>query len=91
MTGTSELTYTGVPLAVFENQVCLPFPSIVFLMAAGALSARGHMSTSIIVLLGVLGCLAADGIWFWLDRKWGLRVCSYCAASAIEAQVCVNI
>ncbi len=40
-------------------------------MAAGALSARGEMRTSIIVLLGVLGCLAADGIWFWFGRRWG--------------------
>ena len=73
MTTSSELTYGGVLLAVFANQVCLPVPSIVFLMAAGALSAHGHMSTSIIVLLGVFGCLAGDGIWFWLGRKWGSK------------------
>ena len=73
MTTSSELTYGGVLLAVFANQVCLPIPSIVFLMAAGALSAHGHMSTSIIVFLGVFGCLAADGMWFWLGRKWGSK------------------
>ena len=59
-----QLTYGGVFLAVFANQVGLPVPSVVFLMAAGALSARGAMSPAIIVLLGVLGCLAGDGIWF---------------------------
>jgi membrane protein DedA with SNARE-associated domain/rhodanese-related sulfurtransferase len=42
-------------------------------MAAGALSAHGGMRTSIIVLLGVLGCLAGDGIWFWIGRKWGYK------------------
>lgn len=68
-----QLTYPGVLLAVFAQQLCLPIPSVVFLMAAGALSARGEMRTSIIVLLGVLGCLAADGIWFWLGRRWGSR------------------
>jgi len=73
VTTSSELTYGGVLLAVFANQACLPVPSIVFLMAAGALSAHGHMSTSIIVFLGVFGCLAADGIWFWLGRKWGSK------------------
>ena len=66
-----QLTYSGVLLAVFAQQLCLPIPSIVFLMAAGALCARGEMRTSIIVLLGVLGCLAADGIWFWFGRRWG--------------------
>jgi membrane protein DedA with SNARE-associated domain/rhodanese-related sulfurtransferase len=71
MTALSQLTYTGVLVAVFANQLCLPVPAIAFLMAAGALSAHGNMRMSVVVLLGVLPCLAADGIWFWLGRKWG--------------------
>jgi membrane protein DedA with SNARE-associated domain/rhodanese-related sulfurtransferase len=66
-----QLTYAGVLVAVLANQLCLPVPSIVFLMAAGALSAHGDMQMSTVVLLSVLPCLAADGIWFWLGRKWG--------------------
>ena len=73
MTSYLQLTYPGVLLAVFGQQLCLPIPSVVFLMAAGALSARGEMHAGIIVLLGVSGCLAADGIWFWLGRRWGSR------------------
>jgi membrane protein DedA with SNARE-associated domain/rhodanese-related sulfurtransferase len=73
LTGYSQLTYGGVLLAVFAQQLCLPIPSVVVLMAAGALSAQGRMQTSIIVLLGVLGCLAGDGIWFWVGRKWGSK------------------
>jgi membrane protein DedA with SNARE-associated domain len=74
MTIPSELTYTGVLLAVFANQLCLPVPAIVFLMAAGALSAHGHMQASTVAFLSVLPCLVADGIWFWLGRKWGSQV-----------------
>ena len=66
-----QLTYVGVLLAVFANQLCLPVPSVFFLMAAGALAARGQMRTSIIVCLGISGCLAADWIWFWFGRRWG--------------------
>lgn|SRR5579871_5779347 len=66
-----ELTYAGVGLAVFANQLCLPIPSIVFLMAAGAASAHGGMRPSIIISLGVVGCLSADWIWFWFGRRWG--------------------
>jgi membrane protein DedA with SNARE-associated domain/rhodanese-related sulfurtransferase len=58
-------------VAVFANQICLPVPSVVFLMAAGALCAHGEMRTSIILFLGVFACLAGDGIWFWLGRRWG--------------------
>ncbi len=71
MTAFSQLTYTVVLLAVLAEQLYVPIPSVVFLMAAGALSARGEMRTSFVVSLGILACLAADSIWFWFGRKWG--------------------
>ena len=71
MTSSWELTYMGVLLAVLAEQLYLPVPSPVFLMAAGALSARGEMRPSIVVSLGILASLAADSIWFWLGRRWG--------------------
>jgi len=71
VTTSSELTYPALLLAVFARQVGLPVPAVVFLMAAGALSAHGKMQMSIIIVLGVVGALAADGIWFWLGRQWG--------------------
>src|SRR5271169_1754128 len=73
MTAFSQLTYTAVLLAVLAEQLYLPIPSVVFLIAAGALSARGEMRMSIIVLLAVLACLAADSIWFWFGRRWGSK------------------
>jgi membrane protein DedA with SNARE-associated domain/rhodanese-related sulfurtransferase len=68
-----QLTYSGLFLAVLAQQVGLPLPSVVFLMAAGALSARGAMNPAIIFLLSVLGCLAGDGLWYWIGRKWGSK------------------
>ncbi len=73
MTASSELTYGGVLLGIFAQQVGLPIPSVVFLMLAGALAAHGRMSVCIVVCLGVLGCLAGDTIWFWVGRKWGSK------------------
>jgi len=45
-----QLTYSGLFLAVLAQQVGLPIPSVVFLMAAGALAARGAMSPTIIAV-----------------------------------------
>ena len=73
MTTSSQLTYGGVFLAVLANQIGLPIPSVAFLMIAGALSAHGAMSTGIIVVLGVVGCLAGDAVWFCLGRRWGSK------------------
>ena len=73
MTAASQLTYSGIGLAVFGQQFCLPVPSMLLLMTAGALAAdgQGHLHLSLVVLSGVAGCLAADGFWFWLGRRWG--------------------
>jgi len=73
MTTLLELTYGGLFLGVLAQQAGLPIPSIVFLMAGGALSANGRMSPFIAVFLGVLGCLAGDALWFWIGRKWGSK------------------
>ncbi len=71
MAASSQLTYIALPIAVFAESLCLPIPSGFLLMAAGALAAHGEMRASIIIFLGVFGCLAADGIWFWFGRRWG--------------------
>jgi len=73
MTGASPLTYSGIGLAVFGQQFCLPVPAMLLLMTAGALAAdgQGHLRLSLVLLSGVAGCLAADGFWFWLGRRWG--------------------
>jgi membrane protein DedA with SNARE-associated domain/rhodanese-related sulfurtransferase len=68
-----ELTYVGVLAAVLAQQIGLPVPSVVFLMAAGAQAAHRGMHPVIIVALSVAGCLAGDGLWFWIGRRWGSK------------------
>jgi len=74
MSSVTNLTYGGIWLAVFGRQLCLPVPAILFLMTAGALAANGRLHVSFVLLAGVAGCLAGDGVWFWLGRKWGTKV-----------------
>jgi membrane protein DedA with SNARE-associated domain/rhodanese-related sulfurtransferase len=88
MTPPSQLTYAGVLIAVLANQLCLPVPGILFLMAAGALSAHGHMQTSLVVVLSVLPCLAADGIWFLLGRQWGSQTMRLLCRFSADPRTC---
>jgi membrane protein DedA with SNARE-associated domain/rhodanese-related sulfurtransferase len=88
VTSSLHLSYVGVLLAVLAEQLCLPIPSFVVLMAAGALSARGEMRTSIIVLVGGLACLAADWIWFGLGRRWGSQVLRLLCRFAADPRRC---
>jgi membrane protein DedA with SNARE-associated domain/rhodanese-related sulfurtransferase len=76
MTTPAQLTYPGITLAVFAQQFCLPVPSLLLLMTAGALAAQGEgdLRLWLVLLSGLVGCLAADGFWFWLGRRWGSGV-----------------
>jgi membrane protein DedA with SNARE-associated domain/rhodanese-related sulfurtransferase len=85
-----EVSYTGVLIAVFANQLCLPIPSIFFLMAAGALSAHGAMRAGLIVFLGVSACLLADGLWFWFGRRWGSQAMRLLCRFATDPRGCSN-
>jgi len=76
MSALTQLTYSGIVVGVFAQQACLPVPGMLLLMAAGAMAGQdqGHLRTSVVLLAGVIGCLAADGAWFWLGRRWGSGV-----------------
>jgi membrane protein DedA with SNARE-associated domain/rhodanese-related sulfurtransferase len=90
VTTSSTLTYPAVLLAVFANQLCLPIPSVVFLMTAGAIAAQRGMRASVVVLLGVLGCLAADGLWFWFGRRWGSQAMRLFCRFAADPRRCAT-
>ncbi|WP_353069900.1 VTT domain-containing protein [Tunturibacter empetritectus] len=82
---STQLTYPGIGIAVFAQQLCLPVPSMVLLVTVGALAAHGQEALHIwlVILAGVTGCLLADSFWFWLGRRWGSGVirlvCSFTA------------
>jgi membrane protein DedA with SNARE-associated domain/rhodanese-related sulfurtransferase len=76
MNTLTGLTYSGIVVGVFAQQANLPVPGMLLLMTAGALAGQeqGHLRTSLVVVSGVIGCLAADGTWFFLGRRWGSGV-----------------
>ncbi len=76
MSGATQLTYSGIGLAVFAQQLCLPVPAVLLLVTVGALAAegRGNLDVSLVLLASVIGCVLADSVWFWLGRRWGSSV-----------------
>ena len=88
MTALLQLSYCRLFLGVLAQQVGLPIPSVVFLMAAGALVATGAMDPIVVVCLGVAGCLAGDGLWFWMGRKWGPKALAVICRFAEDPRGC---
>ena len=63
-THAPDITYLILWAAVFGRQLCLPVPAILFLLTAGALARGGGLGMSLVLCMGVLGCLAGDFVWF---------------------------
>jgi membrane protein DedA with SNARE-associated domain len=70
------VSYGGPLLFVvgFAEQSGLPFPGGPFLVAAGALAARGKFDLIAGIGWAAAGCVAADAIWFFLGYRGKSRM-----------------
>jgi membrane protein DedA with SNARE-associated domain len=66
--------YAFLFASVFANQVGLPVPSVLCLLAAGALAATGRLDVIPTVGVAVVGCVLADCVWYEAGRRRGERV-----------------
>jgi membrane protein DedA with SNARE-associated domain/rhodanese-related sulfurtransferase len=83
---TLTLTYPMIFLAVFANQLCLPIPSVLFLITAGALAKTGRLNLQGVILVGVVGCIFADWAWFAVGRRLGYRIVRGLSAFSMDGQ-----
>lgn len=88
MTSTHALTltYPMIFLAVFANQLCLPIPSVLFLITAGALARTGSLNLAIVILVGVVACILADSAWFVAGRMYGYRIVRGLSSFSMDGQ-----
>jgi membrane protein DedA with SNARE-associated domain len=82
--------YVVLPGIVFAEQVGLPLPAAPFLLAAGALAGRGHMSFWLCLVLSAICAVVADTLWFILGRKKGISVLQFLCRISLEPDSCVR-
>jgi len=75
---------------VFVEQMGLPLPSPPFLLAAGALAARGQMNGTFALTMAVLASILADSIWFYLGWKRGGGILKLLCKISLEPDSCVR-
>jgi membrane protein DedA with SNARE-associated domain/rhodanese-related sulfurtransferase len=81
------LVKNGYPVlfaAVFANQVGLPVPAILFMLAAGALAGSGELSLIAAFGLSLTASVLADLPWYGAGRRWGDRVLHFVYAVATD-------
>jgi membrane protein DedA with SNARE-associated domain len=83
-------TYLILWVAVFARQVCLPVPAVLFLLTAGALARGGELTMSIVLCVGILGCLAGDLVWFEAGRHWGSHIMRVLCVFSSDPRYCAE-
>lgn len=78
-------------VVVLLEQLGLPLPSLIFLIAAGTLVGTGQLDIYRVIGLSFVACLLADAIWFELGRKYGTRVLALLCRVSFEPDTCVRL
>jgi membrane protein DedA with SNARE-associated domain len=60
--------------ALFAHQIGLPIPGLLFLLAAGALTAAGKLDFGTVLGLSVFACVLGDWPWYEAGRRRGEQV-----------------
>jgi len=77
-------------LVVFVEQIGLPIPSTLWMLAAGALWFGGKVNALALLPAAVMACLLADSIWFYLGRTRGNKVLRLMCRISLEPDSCVR-
>jgi membrane protein DedA with SNARE-associated domain/rhodanese-related sulfurtransferase len=85
-----SMTYLILWVAVFSRQICLPVPANLFLLTAGALARGGGLNMSVVICVGILGCLAGDLLWFEAGRHWGSQIMRVLCAFSSDPHYCAQ-
>ncbi len=82
--------YTVIFLFVLVEQVGVPLPAIPLLLAAGALAGTGKLNLGLVVLSALAASLLADGFWYELGRRKGIKVLQLLCRISLEPDSCVR-
>lgn len=77
-------------VVVLAEQIGLPVPALLFLIAAGALVGTGQMAFGAAVGSAVLAALLGDQLWYELGRRRGRRVLNWLCRISLEPTSCVR-
>jgi membrane protein DedA with SNARE-associated domain/rhodanese-related sulfurtransferase len=75
---------------VLVEQLGIPLPSTPVMLAAGALTVDGHLSLTLAFLAGLVACMIADSVWFWIGKRYGRFVLRILCKLSLEPTTCVR-
>jgi len=76
--------YSVLFASVFANQVGLPVPAILFLIASGALAESGRLNPAVALGLAIIASVLADMVWYEAGRRRGDKILHFIYGLASE-------
>ena len=77
-------------LNVLVEQLGLPIPAVPTLVVAGALAADGRLPFTPLLFAAFLATVFADGVWFFLGRRYGQKVLKTLCRISLSPDTCVR-
>jgi membrane protein DedA with SNARE-associated domain len=75
---------------VFVEQVGLPLPSLLGLLAGGALAGSGNLNLALVVLFPATGAILADVLWYQIGKYRGAKVLNLLCRISLEPDSCIR-
>lgn len=82
--------YAGLFFGVLADQLGLPMPSMLLVMAAGALAGLGELNFALVLLLVVAASMIGDFVWYEIGRRRGVGVLGFLCRFSLESDSCVR-
>lgn len=82
--------YSVVFFGVLSEQLGVPLPTMLLLVAAGALAGSGGLNLIFVLFLAVVAALLGDAVWFFIGRRRGLQVLNLLCRISLEPDSCVG-
>lgn len=82
--------YSVLFFGVLAEQLGVPLPTMLILIAAGALVGVGSLNLIFVLALGVAAALIGDTVWFFFGRRRGLQVLNFLCRISLEPDSCVG-
>lgn len=75
---------------VLVEQFGVPLPATPVLLAAGALTAEKQLNYAGALIFGLMACMVADTIWYFVGKRYGALVLQKLCRVSMEPTICVR-
>ncbi len=86
----AEYGYLGLFLGVLADQIGVPMPSMLLVLAAGALAGLGELNMFVVIGLTMTASAIGDQVWFEFGKRRGIRVLGFLCKMSLERDSCVR-